>query len=67
GSLVAATGNDSFGFLGAATFDGTIDDAVLYQLTQSCAPQGDWLYYLEPQNENGTPGPVAGPFAVTII
>ncbi len=65
--IQAVTGNNLFSLVADADFDGSIDDAALYEETGACVDQGDYDYYLEPQNENGNPGPVSGPFPATII
>lgn len=67
GSLTAVTGNTEFGFAGTATFEGAVDEAVLYQQTASCAPQGVWDYYALPLNVSGVEGPASGPLTVTIV
>lgn len=67
GSIVAATGNTAVAYAADSDFDGAIDDAVLYLQTSGCVAAGAWDYYLEPQNEDGVPGPASGPFAATII
>lgn len=67
GSIVAATGNNAAAYAADTAFDGSIDDAVFYLETSGCVAAGTWDYYLEPQNEDGVPGPVSGPFAATII
>ncbi|MCW1934127.1 TipJ family phage tail tip protein [Pararhodobacter zhoushanensis] len=65
--LQAVSGNDTVGFLASATFDGAIDDAVLYLETAACLSQGIHYVWVEPQNADGSPGPAVGPFPVTII
>lgn len=65
--IQAVTGNDAFGFAASSDFDGEIDQAVLFLETAACIPAGDWDYYVEPQNLEGVPGPISGPFSVTII
>lgn len=67
GSLTAVSGNDAFGFVADSDFDGSLDNVVLYRQTAQCLPQGTVHYWLEPQNENGVPGPVSGPISITII
>lgn len=66
GRLLANAGTDSLAFSADAAFAGALDDVVLYQESASCLPQGTLYYWLEPQNDNGIPGPLSGPFAVTI-
>jgi len=62
----AVTGNNALGFLATSTFVGSIDDVYAYVETSTCLAQGLHYIWLEPQNEDGTPGPVAGPFTVQI-
>ena len=66
-ALVADGDSDAFGFSADTDFDGSIDDAVIYRQTAQCLDQGTVYFWLEPQNENGIPGPVTGPIAATII
>ena len=47
-------------------FAGSVDNVSAYLETSTCLAQGNHYVWLEPQNANGVPGPVAGPFAVTI-
>ena len=65
--IQAVTGNNTFGFLASSTFAGSIDDAVVYLETATCLAVGLHYIWLEPQNAEGVPGPIAGPFTVTII
>jgi hypothetical protein len=53
--------------LRADTFAGTVDDLVVYRETAACVDAGTYDYWIEPQNAASIPGPVAGPFTVTII
>ena len=64
--LQAVTGNDLFSLVANADFDGAVDDVVLFEETGACVDQGTYDYYIEPQNADGNPGPVSGPFTVTI-
>ena len=64
--IQAVTGNDGFALAADPTFEGSVDNLVLYLETSTCLVQGDHHLWLEPQNDDGVPGPVAGPFAVTI-
>jgi hypothetical protein len=66
-SIEAVAGNNAFGLSADANFDGSIDDIVLFLETVSCVDQGDYDYYLEPQNEDNVAGPVSGPFNVQIV
>jgi hypothetical protein len=65
--IQAVTGNDTLDFLTDASFDGSIDDVILYQETATSVAQGDYDYYLEPQNVDNVPGPISGPFNVKIV
>nr|WP_319388200.1 phage tail protein [uncultured Cohaesibacter sp.] len=65
--IQAVTGNNLFSLVADADFDGAVDDAALYEETGACVSQGIYDYYLEPQNENGNPGPASGPFTATIV
>lgn len=65
--IQTVTGNDSFGFLADTDFDGSIDNAVLYLETAACLAQGIHYIWIEPQNADGVPGPVSGPYPITII
>ena len=67
GAIVAVAGNDAFELLASSDFDGSVDDVVLYRETGRCIPSGAWDVYLEPQDLAGVPGPVSGPFSVTVI
>lgn len=64
--LQAVTGNDRLSFRGWTAFDGTIDNVVAYLETAACLAQGTHYLWLEPQNADGVPGPVAGPFSISI-
>ena len=60
------TGNDTVEFMASTDFDGELDSVVAYLETPTCMAQGTHYIWLEPQNDDGLPGPVAGPFTVTI-
>lgn len=64
--LTAAAGNDTLSFEANSALNGTIDDVVLFEESDTCAPQGTHHYYLEPINTDGHAGPVTGPLTVTI-
>lgn len=66
-AIAAVEGNTDIGFTASSTFDGSIDDVVLFVESASCAPQGDFDYYLEPQNDNGGVGPTTSAVTITII
>nr|WP_321459593.1 host specificity factor TipJ family phage tail protein [uncultured Cohaesibacter sp.] len=62
----AVTGNSLFSLVADADFDGSVDDVVLFEETGACVDQGIYDYYIEPQNADGNPGPVSGPFTASI-
>ena len=65
-ALIAPANVINLVFDASASFDGAIDNLILFQVTPACAPQGSFDYYFEPQNAQGGPGPVTGPFAASI-
>lgn len=65
--IQAVTGNDRIGWAASDEFTGQLDDVVAYQETGTCLAQGVHHFWLEPINRDGIPGPVTGPFSVTII
>lgn len=65
--IQAATGNTLFAFVAGSTFDGSVDDVVVYHETASCVPQGAWDYYAVPFNVSNIAGTPSGPLAVTIV
>ncbi|MBA85742.1 MAG: phage tail protein [Rhodobacteraceae bacterium] len=64
--IQAVTGNDTIELLASADFDGAVDDVIAYLETAACLAQGTHYLWLEPQNDDGVPGPLAGPFTITI-
>ncbi len=68
--IQAVTGNNSF-LIAAnaanAAFDGTISDILVYLETAACLDAGIHYLWVEPINEDGTPGPVHGPMPIDII
>lgn len=62
----AVSGNNTFGLNASSAFAGALDDVFAYLETATCLAQGIHYFWLEPQNTDGVPGPVSGPFAVTI-
>lgn len=64
--LQAVSGNTTFGLNASSAFAGAVDNVVAYLETATCLAQGLHYFWLEPQNADGVPGPVSGPFAVTI-
>lgn len=66
-SLTVNAGNDTLALAASSTFDGSIEQVYLFKQTASCAPQGTFDYYLEPQSDDGLSGPAIGPFTTTIV
>ncbi|HBU15724.1 MAG: phage tail protein [Rhodobacteraceae bacterium GWE1_64_9] len=64
--IQAVTGNNALSFDAAAAFSGSIDNVVLYLETSACLDQGIHSLWLEPLSADGAPGPVSGPFSLTI-
>jgi predicted phage tail protein len=64
--IQAVTGNDAIELLASSDFDGAVDDVTAYLETAACLDQGSHFLWLEPQNADGVPGPLAGPFIITI-
>lgn len=64
--IQTVTGNNVIGALASADFAGSIDDFGAYVETATCLAQGLHYIWLEPQNADGVPGPIAGPFTVTV-
>jgi hypothetical protein len=64
--LTAVTGNSGFYFSSSTIFDGSLDDAVLFEETPLCLDQGIHSVWIQPFND-GIAGPLAGPFVVTVI
>lgn len=64
--IQAVSGNAAVSWAATSDFLGQLDDVVLYQETSTCLAQGVHHLWLEPVNRDGIPGPVAGPFSVTI-
>lgn len=67
GSLTSVSGNNAYALAAGAPWDGSVDDAILYKASNTCAPQGVWDYYAVPRNASGVAGPTSGPITVTII
>jgi hypothetical protein len=64
--IQATAGNNTFELLANSAFDGSVDNVVAYLETATCLAQGTHYIWVEPQNADGLPGPVSGPFTVTI-
>jgi hypothetical protein len=67
GAITAISGNTAFGFAANSDFDGALSEAVLIEDTTATAPAGLFEYWLEPLNEDGNPGAMAGPYAARIV
>lgn len=65
--IQAVTGNDTIELLASSDFDGAVDDVIAYLETAACLAQGTHYLWLEPQNVDGIPGPLSGPFELNII
>lgn len=64
--LQAVSGNNGFALTANADFDGTASSVVAYLETAACLPQGTHYLWLEPQSEEGLPGPASGPFTIEV-
>lgn len=64
--LVAVTGNDTVAFRADSSFNGSIDDVVVFVETSTCLEIGTHHFWLEPFNSDGSAGPTSGPFSVNI-
>lgn len=62
-----SSGNSLAGFIGQASFGGSLDNVAVFLETPSCAPQGIWDYYASPFNSSGVIGPSSGPVTVSIV
>ncbi|KAB6715138.1 phage tail protein, partial [Roseobacter sp. TSBP12] len=65
--IQAVTGNDTIDFVASSDFDAALDDVIAYLETSGCLSQGTHFVWIEPRNADDLPGPVAGPFEITII
>nr|WP_298102216.1 phage tail protein [uncultured Shinella sp.] len=64
--IQAVAGNNALRIQASSTFVGSLDNLGVYEETATCLAQGVHYVWLEPQNDDGVPGPAAGPFTVTI-
>lgn len=64
--IQAVTGNATFELAASAAFAGQADQIIAFEETSTCLAAGTHYIWLEPQNSLGVPGPMAGPFAVTV-
>ncbi|BCH32645.1 hypothetical protein MesoLjLc_45750 [Mesorhizobium sp. L-8-10] len=65
-TIAAPTTPVTFGLRASATAVVSVDNAILFQETASCAPQGVWQYYVKPVNRSGLGNP-QGPYQVTVF
>ncbi|RVI18767.1 hypothetical protein CN207_35950, partial [Sinorhizobium meliloti] len=65
--LTAASGNTAFQVDASTDCGASIDDAVIFAETGTCAPQGVWNYYAIPESAALVEGPASGPITATII
>jgi predicted phage tail protein len=65
--IQAVTGNTSVAIRADADYDGVLDGLTVYAETAACLPQGTHYIWLEPLNDASVPGPVAGPFVITVV
>lgn len=65
--LLAKPGNDRLVLSADAEFAGRIDNVTLYPETPGCLPAGRHHFWLQPQNGDGVPGALCGPFTVEVI
>ncbi|MBZ4022204.1 phage tail protein [Rhodobacter sp. TJ_12] len=65
--IQAVTGNDTLELRASADFDGLVDDVTAYLETAACLSAGTHYVWIEPQNSNGAPGPVSGPYTLEIL
>ena len=65
--IQAVTGNNRIEFVASADFNGSITGIVAYLETAACLTQGEHFIWLEPQTEDGVPGPVSGPFVIDVV
>ena len=63
-TVPAAPGAVGITFTAVASL--SVDDPFLYLPSPACLPQGTQYLWIEPQNADGVPGPVAGPYPIII-
>lgn len=64
--IEAVTGNDTVLIRASTDFDGTIGAVIVFEETDTCLDQGTAFLWLEPQNEDGVPGPMSGPVELSV-
>jgi hypothetical protein len=65
--IQAVTGNHTLRWGPDTAFSGVLSDVTVFQETASCLDQGLHYIWIEPQNEEGVPGPVSGPIAIEVV
>lgn len=65
--IQAVTGNNTFELRASTGFGGAVDDVAAYLETAACLSAGTHYVWIETQNADGVPGPIAGPYLVEII
>ncbi|WP_411836696.1 host specificity factor TipJ family phage tail protein [Paracoccus sp. ME4] len=65
--LQAVEGNTSFQLFAGSLFDGAVSEIACYLETAATLDAGLHYLWVEPQNRDGVPGPVAGPFVIDVI
>lgn len=66
GSIVAPASPASARFTASATFNGSVDDVVIFAETVACLAQGPADFYIVPVSLTGVEGSASGPFTLTI-
>lgn len=64
--IQAVSGGTGIAISAEASTIATIDNIRAYLETDACLEQGPHHIWIEPQNANGVPGPVAGPFTIIV-
>ncbi|WP_421579135.1 TipJ family phage tail tip protein [Shinella sp. M31] len=64
--IQAVTGNNAINLAASATFAGSADNLAVFEETATSLAAGTHYYWLEPLNDDGVAGPLAGPFIVII-
>lgn len=64
--MIAGTNLDMLTFAASETFDGSVSNIVIYEVTANQLPSGSYDYYLEPQNVDLFSGPIIGPFRAIV-
>lgn len=65
--LQAVSGNNRLEFSAGPAFDGSVSGMSVSLETAACLAQGTHYLWLEPQSDDGLPGPVSGPFVIEVI